>query len=109
MADSRSLIFIHRSFLETIPTLKRKQRMLMIAHASRSQVLSIVEVVVNILADNIEIDRDIYNYLNRKRKLLREIAEKQPWQNRRKLLLVLGRGVTVILKGVLPKLFKDEI
>ncbi len=113
MAESSDLLTKNKTFLFGFCNFNRNQRKHLLKTATRSQVLSIVEIILNILRENISIPDGVLNLMSKYKHIFRRIIEKQTWKKRRELLMkiagVIAKIFKKILNGVYEQIMNDEI
>jgi hypothetical protein len=89
-------------FLKIIYTSNKKIRNILIDNASKKQINSLCEVVLNTLNGNVEIKYDDLKKLSKHKHVLRLIIKKNTQIAKKKSLL---KNKSSILKFLLPKIF----
>ncbi len=113
MAGVSELLQKNKSFLFGLSTFNRSQRTHLLKNASRSQVLSVVEIILNILKNNFKIPDTVFQHMQKYKHIFRRIIEKQPWKRRRELLIKIAAVIAKVLKRILNEIYEqfmnDEI
>ncbi len=109
MADTSELLKKNKAFLLAFTNFKRNQRKDLLKHASRTQVLSVVEIIVNILNANISIPDVVYRLMEKYKSVFRKLIEKQSWKKRKAILEKITEVVVKIFKRILHEIYADFV
>lgn len=83
----------HRVFLESIlREANAKRRQVMLDHASKDQINTISEMVLNLLKKRVPITTQTYSKLKKYKSVLREIGKRKKSLKRRRAYLVSQKG-----------------
>lgn len=107
MESLTPLLKNNKTFLYAIADLSRDQRLHLLNTASRAQVLSVIEIILNVLAENLKIKDKTLGLMQRYKSKLRDLTENQDWQKRRSSLVKLSKIVANILADVLNSIYQD--
>ncbi len=106
MGETSELLRKNKVFLYAITHFNRKQRNYLLKNASRPQILSIVEIILNILNFNLEIPQSVYEQMKKYKYVFRKLIEKQSWQKRKALLLKVAGAIVKVFKVVINQIYK---
>ncbi len=107
MADNTDLLTKNKTFLFGFNSFTRNQCTHLLKNATRSQVLSIVEIILNILRENIQIPDAVLNLMKKYKHIFRRLIEKQSWKKRRELLMKIGGVISKIFKKILNDVYEQ--
>lgn len=98
-----SKVLTNQDFLRLLCSSKRKCQKLLIKSASKDQIYSICEIILNILNGNIKVDEKNFKKLKTKRKLLRQIIKRGPVKEK-KYLIQKGGFLQLLLPSIITGL-----
>ncbi len=99
----------NKVFIYAVTHFSSKQRNYLLKNASRSQVLSIVEIILNILNFNLEIPESVHEQMKKYKYVFRKLVEKQTWQKRKALLLKVAGVIVKVFKKIINDIYKQFI
>ena len=106
MAGSE-LLRKNKVFLYAVTHFNSKQRNYLLKNASRPQVLSIVEIILNILNFNLEIPQSVYDQMKKYKYVFRKLVEKQSWKKHKTLLLKVAGVIVKVFKKIINDIYKQ--
>lgn len=92
----------NKDLLKILAFSKLRYKKAIINSADKELVLSICDIILNILNGNVHLDSDTKEKLNKYKRLLRKVVEKNSLKKKKKILLQQGGN---ILSIILPTLF----
>lgn len=81
-----SHVLKNKNFLQLLTKSNKKIQKSMIKNASKEQIKSICEIVLNLLSGNIKLDQEDLSKLYKKRNSLRELIKKQSIKKKKYLI-----------------------
>lgn len=100
--SGESLFSRNIHFLHVLSEAKnKKQRENLIKYATRLQVMSVVEVIVNTLHGNVKISPALFNELKKKKKILRALKARKSWKVKRGYVMNLRKVLNLLLHDIL--------
>lgn len=102
MADkSIDNIILHKDLLKILAYSKNRYKKAILNKADKKLILSICDIIFNVLSGNVDIDQDTKNKLKKHKSFLRSLITKSSVKNKRKILEQKGGN---ILGLILPLL-----
>ena len=95
----------NKTFLHAVTDLSRNQRLHLLNTASRVQVLSLIEIILNVLSENLAVKEKTLKLMERYKTKLRQIIVDQDWKKRRSSLVKLNKIVATLLSDVLKDIY----
>jgi hypothetical protein len=98
MADkSLDNIILHKDLLKILAFSKTRYKKAILNKADKQLILSICDIIFNILNGNVHIDNDTKNKLNKHKFFLRRLIEKSSLQQKKKILIQKGGNILGII------------
>ena len=76
----------NREFLNFLCKANKKIRKILIKNASREQIYTICEIILNILKGNFQVPKEQLEYLNKKKKQLRAIIQRSTLKKKKHII-----------------------
>lgn len=98
-----SKVLSNQDFLRLLCSSKRNLQKQLIKNATKDQIYSICEIVVNILKGNLKIDQQQFQKFLKKRKAFRELVKKSPLK-KKKILIQKGGFLQLLIPSIISGL-----
>lgn len=102
MADkSIDNIILHKDLLKILAFSKTRYKKAILNKADKKLILSICDIIFNVLSGNVDIDQDTKNKLKKHKFFLRSLITKSSLKNKRKILEQKGGNILGIILPLL--------